>query len=77
MQSVMEDRGQFMDSVIVRIMKSRKQMHHNDLMSEVIKILSTKFQPDPSSIKKRIEALIDRDFIERDSKDLRLYNYLA
>lgn len=40
---MMEDRGQFMDSVIVRIMKSRKQMHHNALMSEVIKMLSTKF----------------------------------
>ena len=40
-------------------------------------MLSYRFQPDPASIKKRIEALIDRDFIERDSKDLRLYNYLA
>lgn len=46
-------------------------------MSEVIKMLSYRFQPDPASIKKRIEALIDRDFIERDSKDVRLYNYLA
>lgn len=66
-----------MDSVIVRIMKSRRQLHHNDLMSEVIKMLSYRFQPDPANIKKRIEALIDRDFIERDSKDVRLYNYLA
>ena len=61
----------------MRIMKSRRQLHHNDLMSEVIKMLSYRFQPDPANIKKRIEALIDRDFIERDSKDVRLYNYLA
>lgn len=46
-------------------------------MSEVIKMLSYRFQPDPASIKKRIEALIDRDFIDRDPKDIRIYNYIA
>jgi hypothetical protein len=44
---------------IVRIMKDRKQMGHNDLIFEVALQLSTRFSPSMSMIKKRIEGLID------------------
>lgn len=44
---------------IVRIMKNRKQMSHNDLISEVAHQLANRFNPSMSVIKKRIEALID------------------
>jgi cullin 3 len=44
---------------IVRIMKDRKQMGHNDLISEVAHQLSSRFSPSMSMIKKRIEGLID------------------
>lgn len=44
---------------IVRVMKDRKTMTHNDLISEVAHQLSTRFSPSLTMIKKRIEGLID------------------
>lgn len=44
---------------IVRIMKDRKHMTHNDLVNEVTRQLAVRFQPNPLSIKKRIEGLIE------------------
>ena len=46
-------------------------------MTEATKILANKFTPDPNSIKKRIEALIERDFLKRDDDDKRFYLYVA
>jgi len=40
-------------------MKNRKHMTHNELVNEVIGQLSSKFNPEPPAIKKRIEQLID------------------
>jgi len=48
-----------MQACIVRIMKDRKQMTHNDLINEVTRQLSSRFQPQPNMLKKRIEG-IDR-----------------
>lgn len=44
---------------IVRIMKDRKHMGHNDLINEVARQLASRFQPNPLNIKKRIEGLIE------------------
>lgn len=44
---------------IVRVMKDRKHMSHNDLINEVTRQLAGRFQPDPLNIKKRIENLIE------------------
>jgi cullin 3 len=44
---------------IVRIMKDRKTMAHNSLVSEVAHQLSARFAPSVPMIKKRIEGLID------------------
>jgi hypothetical protein len=44
---------------IVRIMKDRKHMTHNDLVNEATRQLSSRFLPNPLNIKKRIEALIE------------------
>jgi cullin 3 len=57
------------EAAIVRIMKTRKTLQHNLLVSELIKQLSSKFQPDPAFLKKRIESLIEREFLERDQED--------
>jgi len=37
----------------------------------------TLFQPNPKDIKKRIENLIDREYLERDKNDPHSYKYLA
>ena len=45
---------------IVRVMKDRKAMSHNELVQEVIRQLVARFQPAPALVKRRIESLIDR-----------------
>ncbi|KAF9237673.1 Cullin family-domain-containing protein [Melanogaster broomeanus] len=71
-----EERQYQMEACIVRIMKDRKHMAHNDLINEVTRQLSTRFQPNPQDIKKRIETLIDREYLER-CEDRKSYNYLV
>ena len=41
------------------------------------KQLSSRFIPNPVDIKKHLENLIEREFIERDRNDRKLYIYLA
>nr|GMD29644.1 cullin-3A [Ipomoea batatas] len=76
-QRVEEDRKPQIEAAIVRIMKSRKVLDHNNIIAEVTKQLQSRFLANPVEIKKRIESLIERDFLERDSGDRKLYHYLA
>ncbi|XP_010512017.1 PREDICTED: cullin-3B isoform X2 [Camelina sativa] len=76
-QRVEEDRKPQIEAAIVRIMKSRRVLDHNNIIAEVIKQLQSRFLANPTEIKKRIESLIERDFLERDSTDRKLYRYLA
>ena len=72
-----EDRRHIVEATIVRIMKSRKTMEHNQLVSESITQLSRLFEPRPLLIKQRIETLIEKEYVKRDAKDKRLYHYIA
>ena len=74
---VEEERRHLIEAAIVRIMKSRKSLQHNDLIAEVTKQLTSRFVPTPQFIKKRIEGLIERDYLERSQSDHRLYQYVA
>ncbi|TRX90061.1 hypothetical protein FHL15_008980 [Xylaria flabelliformis] len=62
----LETRKHVADSVIVRIMKQRKELGHTQLVNEVIQVLSGRFKPDMSLIKGQIESLISREYLERD-----------
>ncbi|XP_043704567.1 cullin-3A-like [Telopea speciosissima] len=76
-QRVEEDRKPQIEAAIVRIMKSRRVLDHNNIVAEVTKQLQSRFLPNPVIIKKRIESLIEREFLERDKVDRKLYRYLA
>lgn len=76
-QRVEEDRKPQIEAAIVRIMKSRRVLDHNNIVAEVTKQLQSRFLPNPVVIKKRIESLIEREFLERDKADRKLYRYLA
>ena len=53
-----EDRKPQIEAAIVRIMKSRKRLGHNELIGEVTRQLAARFLPQPQVVKKRIESLI-------------------
>ena len=74
-ESVLRDRIHVMDAAIVRIMKTRQKLPHNQLISEIFGQL--KFPAKTADLKKRIESLIDREYIERDEQTPNIYNYLA
>ncbi|KAK9826788.1 hypothetical protein WJX81_000888 [Elliptochloris bilobata] len=72
---VLQDRQYQIDAAIVRIMKTRKTLSHKLLVAELLQQL--KFPIRQSDLKKRIESLIDREYLERDEDDANVYNYLA
>ena len=76
-RKVDEDRKHEIEACVVRIMKSRKTLNHNQLVSEVVEQLNKRFQPSPAIIKKRIENLIEREYIKRSDSDRKVYVYLA
>jgi len=74
-QAIMQDRQYQIDAAIVRIMKTRKSLLHQQLVSELFKQLT--FPVKPIDLKKRIESLIDREYLERDPENSQLFRYLA
>lgn len=56
-------------------MKARKTEKFNELLNEVVRQI-TMFKAQPVQIKKRIENLIDRDFLARDENDKSRFKYL-
>ncbi|CAH8517719.1 unnamed protein product [Schistosoma bovis] len=74
-ERVFADRVAHVDCCIVRIMKTRKTIDHNSLLSEVYKQLQ--FPLKASDVKKRIENLIERDYMKRDSSNAATYHYVS
>ncbi|CAF1379688.1 unnamed protein product [Rotaria magnacalcarata] len=72
-----DDRKHVIDAAIVRIMKTRKAMTHTQLIAEVTHQLKSRFMPSPVFIKKRIESLIERDYLSRSTDDRKMYSYVA
>ncbi|GAB1862607.1 Cullin-2 [Camponotus japonicus] len=76
-RSVDEDRKMFLQAAIVRIMKSRKLLRHNQLIQEVLSQSKVTFAPSIGMIKKCIETLIDKQYIERTANSADEYSYIA
>lgn len=76
-EKVEEERTFLVEACIVRIMKNRKTLSHNELVQETITQLTSRFQPAVPMIKKRIESLIEREYLERNENERGVYNYLA
>lgn len=77
LEKVDEARKHQIEAAIVRIMKSRKSLDHSNLVAEVINQLKGRFTPSPAMVKKRIEGLIEREYLDRDKSDIKKYVYLA
>jgi Cullin protein neddylation domain len=72
---VLQDRQHQMDAALVRTMKARRQISHQLLIGEVLPQL--RFNVRAADLKKRIEGLIEREYMARHAQDYELYNYVA
>ncbi|PHT44468.1 Cullin-2 [Capsicum baccatum] len=76
-EEVGKDRRYAIDACLVRIMKAKKVLTQQQLILECVEQLSKMFKPDVKAIKKRIEDLITRDYLERDLENTNTYKYIA
>jgi len=75
--ALVKSRGFEVDAAIVRTMKTRKVLKWQELQSEVIKQLQSRFAPTTQMLKKRVENLMEREYLERDPNDPTNYHYKA
>jgi len=76
-QAIEEDRRMYLQAAIVRIMKSRKLLRHNQLIQEIFSQSKARFTPSIPMIKKCIESLIDKAYVERTPNVTDEYSYMA
>jgi cullin-4 len=74
-ERVAEDRNYETQAAIVRILKSRKRIAHAELVAETIKATKSRGTLDVPGIKRNIDRLIEKDYLERE--DDGMYAYIA
>ncbi|KAK5118987.1 hypothetical protein LTR62_000198 [Meristemomyces frigidus] len=72
---VAEDRNFECQAAVVRILKSRKTIGHQELISETIKATMGRGVLGVADIKRNIERLIEKDYMEREEGNM--YSYIA
>ncbi|VDO04941.1 unnamed protein product [Rodentolepis nana] len=76
-KQVHEDRKFFLQAAIVRILKARKIIGHAELVKCVMVEASDRFKPPLPLVKRCVEDLIEKGYLERNPNDADQYNYLA
>jgi len=70
------NRGIAIEAAIIKIMKTRRTLAHNDLVSALTKVLCN-FVPEAQMIKEKIDELIIKEYLARDPNNPKIYIYVA
>ncbi|CAH8644543.1 unnamed protein product [Heterobilharzia americana] len=62
---------------IIKILKARKRLHHNELYQELVDLLRFQFVPSKRLIKEVLEWLIDKRYVRRDDNDMNIFVYVT
>lgn len=71
-----KDRSLVVQAAIVRVMKTKKRLNHNNLLSEVTTQLIPLFKPNIPMLKKNVEVLIEKEFLGRVEGEKDEYVYI-
>lgn len=74
-EQLLKEREYVVDACLVRIMKGRRICGINDLITDSCKLI-TNFKPDIQLIKRRIDSLIEREYMKRDPQDKTQFTYV-
>jgi cullin 1 len=76
--SKVQDRKFAVQAAIVRVMKSRRTYGHQQLVADVVAQLAQRiFTPTVQDVKRSIDTLIDKEFLERAADDASTLVYIA
>ncbi|KAI0762521.1 Cullin-domain-containing protein [Fomes fomentarius] len=75
--SIEQDRKHALDAAIVRVMKGKKELTYEQLKTATIEAVKRHFVPEVTMIKKRIEGLVEQEYLRRDDEDKNRYFYVA
>ena len=76
-KSVDDERRYLIEAAIIRIMKTKQKLAHQDLVGQVMGQLAARFMADSRTIKKCIDDLINRDYMKRCDNSPSTYQYVA
>lgn len=71
------DRKFALDAAIVRIMKGKKEMSFEKLLTATVESVKNHFVPDVPTIKQRIDSLVEQDYLTRKEDDRTVLVYVA
>ena len=71
-----KERKHMIEAVIVKIMKVRKTLKHDQLLTEVLDQVKTRFHPSVVMVRECIQFLIDKEYIAKDYSQEDSYTYI-
>jgi cullin 4 len=58
-------------------MKARKKLTYEEIKTQTIEAVRKHFAPEVSSIKQRVDSLVEMEYLRRDEEDRNLFHYVA